>query len=109
MSRSAKFYKSPLGQHRPVDLPFHWRNEQGDLPAAVEAYLAWATGAGQLSIAEFSQVRAYLDYYISAACWTCPECSTELDDLRSSVKTLTAPAEISAWLMKCLDLGIDPL
>lgn len=82
-------------------LPFYWADESTDLPAAVNAFLA-----GQATPAQLARVVQYLDYYIQAPVWRGDDA---LDDLRRRAPGLTTADEISAWIHRCLEIGLDPL
>jgi hypothetical protein len=88
----------------PLGLPLYWRNEQsGELRAAVMAYL---NQQNQLTEEQFRLVRAYLRYWVFAPCWH--DCGGQLAELRESVEAIHRAEEITPWLLKALDLCIDP-
>ena len=102
------FYREPLG------LPLRGSDEQTVLPAAIRAYLDAALNGTEMDVAQFLLVRDWLRYYINAPCWFIGDIEPddyqeELSKLRKSVTELKAVEDIKAWIVECLDLGIDPL
>ena len=103
-----RFYVPPRGG------PLYWRNEQsGVLPDAIWAFINFQADRTNPEPTErqLKICRAYLDYYIFAPCWDFPDnaFAEELSALREKVKNLQTPDDISQWIFKCLELGIDPL
>lgn len=88
---------------RPM-VPPYWHNEtSGRLVPAVEAYLY-----GQaLSLEHVGAIRAYLRLWMGAANW----CSVDDDVtvLTLAIDTLYTRADITRWLDKAIQIGIDPL
>lgn len=97
-----KFYVQPHG------VPVKWQDEQtGTLPNAIKSYFAHMTdGSKPFQGVQFALVRDWLRYYISAPCWKVE--GNELEELRGSVMTLKTPEEMAAWVMRCVNIGIDP-
>lgn len=99
--------------------PLYWRNEQsGVLAHAINAYLSDQTGGAPCTTDDVRAVCEYLQQWINAPCWTqsAQECdagyselTAELVQLRADVVKLKTSDEIHLWLMRALDLGIDPL
>lgn len=104
--------KSPMPDFYvpPLNTPVHWRNDQsGILPAAVMALHAHGLDATKpFQGKQFALVRDYLRYYIQAPCWQDDE-DGDIARLRASVQGLKTPEDMSKWIMRCLDVGIDPL
>lgn len=110
--RIAPTYLPPLGT------PLYWRDElSGELHDAIHAFVGY--GADKRNLPTFKQVVltvAYLKYVIDAPCW---RGDTMLDGLRAQAEELVSSKkcavigewcdEINAWIMKCLEIGIDPL
>lgn len=101
-------YRPPLG------LPLYWRDDQsGVLADAIKAYLDERIEGKQMTAEQFDLVRAFLSYYINAPCWsrnlTDDEKSVRLMALRADVRNLKKPDDISGWIRRCLDIGLDPL
>ncbi len=97
-------YKPPLG------LPFFWKDEiSGTLISAVNAYLDNRIKGTAITDEQLGLVRDYLCHWINAPCWENPEFQTELADLRISARDLATAKEISEWIFKALDIGLDPL
>jgi hypothetical protein len=98
-------YESPLG------LPLHWLNEvTGVLPAAVMAFVGYGAEPDshpEPTADQLALTIAYLGYFIDAPCWR--DMDGQLDGLRADAKTLTTFAQVNAWIMRCLKIGIDPL
>ena len=81
--------------------PGYWMNEtSGVLRPAVEAYL-WG---GEMTGRHFAAIRAYLRQWM-AADWRGPM----IDVLRSQLGEINTREDISRWLDRALDAGIDPL
>ena len=94
------FYMLPLGT------PLYWDDEQsGVLQAAVLAFYDAAINKTQLATEHLQMVRHHLSYVIHAPCWS----GSELTNLRAEVHRLSSVEEINRWIVRCLDLGIDPL
>lgn len=90
----------------PYGTPLYWGNEQsGQLPAAVVAFLAEATGDGTCSEEQRRLVVEYLRYVIGAPCWQ----GEQIESLRERATHLQATQDIQQWIMDCLNEGIDPL
>jgi hypothetical protein len=78
----------------------YWMNEtSGVLKPAVMAYLK----GGELTAPQIAALRAYLRQWIMAGDWI------GAGLLRDDVDRLASRGEISAWLARALELGIDPL
>lgn len=96
-----------------LQTPLYWGDEQtGTLPKAVMAYHGHMLDKSKrFEGVQFALVRDYLRYYISAPCWqeNPDQTGGKLSELRASVQGLKTPDEMHAWIMKCLDMGIDPL
>jgi hypothetical protein len=100
-------------------LPLFWRNEtSGRLAIAIHSYLKDQTRGEPISREDFDLVREYIEQWVFAPCWTevvrtvgsgNPDLTAELVQLRADVRTLKTADEIHVWLMRALDLGIDPL
>ena len=90
---------------QPYNTPLNWQNEQsGVLREAVKAFFDVKT---PFQGKQFALVRDYLRYYIEAPCWQSE--GNKIAELRESVAGLKTPEEMREWIMKCLELGIDPL
>ncbi len=92
--------------------PLFWRNEEsGELIAAVGAYLNNRIEGTPISPAQVDLMREYLRHWINAPCWKQddPVIESAFDRLKLSVYTLRNANDISQWLRRALDLGIDPL
>jgi hypothetical protein len=88
--------------------PGYWMNEaSGVLRPAVEAYLQ----GHPMSRREIGAMQAYLRQWIMSPVWNeNPHGGhAELAGLRDLVNSLTTQAQISLWLHRAMDLGIDPL
>jgi hypothetical protein len=108
------YWITPYDTPYPHGLPLFWRHEVGSLPAAVEAYLADRTGGAPCTPDQIELVRLYLAQWINAPCWTetCApdeEMAADLQALRRDAETLATADGIHDWLMRALDLGLDPL
>lgn len=97
----------------PWQTPLYWGDEQtGVLPSAVKAYLDHRLDQSKpFQGTQFALVRDYLRYYINAPCWVGdPDWKEDkIAELQASVTTIKTAEEMHDWLMKCLDMGIDPL
>lgn len=104
MSPMPDFYVPPLST------PLRWQDEQnGILPKAVMAYFDHRMDSSKpFQGVQFALVREYLRYYINAPCWQQTE-EGQIDALRASVAQIKTPEEMHAWIMKCFEVGIDPL
>jgi hypothetical protein len=97
-------YKGQLG------FPFHWSHEiSGELRHAVEAYHDNRIENKTVTDAQIALLRDYLSHYINAPCWDNPEFQSELAHLRWSVSKLDSATEISKWIHKSMEIGLDPL
>jgi hypothetical protein len=104
MSRMPNFYRPPL------NLPFNWHDEvSGELPRAVAAYLDNRIDGSPLTYAQIVLLREYLVHYIDAPCWDNPEFANELLDLRKSAREIESAGDIAEWVLKGMDIGLDPL
>jgi len=87
--------------------PKYWRDEtSGRLRETVDAYLS----GRKLTTAEIGLLRWYLHQWVSAPIWKAnphgvPE---DFDELVRSAETLSTREEISRWIHRALDFGIDP-
>jgi hypothetical protein len=100
----ATAYRLPFG------LPLRWQDEQsGELSRAIEAYLDNRISGETVTDAQITLVRDYIVYYIDAPCWNQEEFVDELRGLRSSARELDSATEISEWIGKAMDIGLDPL
>ena len=94
----------------PYGTPLYWGNEQsGVLQAAVLAFYDAAINKMPLATEHLALVRHYLAYVIHAPCWWDGDEGSELTALRAEVHRLSSVEEINRWIMRCLDVGIDPL
>lgn len=106
---------TPYDTPYPGGLPMYWRDEQSSLPAAVEAYLNDQTGGKHCSAEDIEMVRLYLKQWINAPCWSWniyapdEESLADLEALRRDIEQVKTADQIQDWLMRGLDLGIDPL
>jgi hypothetical protein len=95
-------------------LPGYWRDEQSDLPAAVEAFIAHCAGEGpEPSQSQLAKVCAYIRYWVHAPCWEAnladnEEMLEELRELQRRAATLASTESIRRWIEEALALGIDP-
>ena len=82
--------------------PGYWIYEtSGVLRPAMEAYLD-----GRIMTAEqVAAMRAYLRQWIAAPAWR----GAIVQTLREQVDGLTTRRQISAWLDKAIEAGVDPL
>lgn len=87
--------------------PKFWMNEtSGVLRPAIEAYLS----GGEMTPDQVGAMRAYLRQWIMSPAWDMnPHGSAELSGLRDGIDSLVNRAQISSWLTKAIDVGIDPL
>jgi len=95
-------------------LPLYWRDEQGDLPKVIAAFVNH--GAGHLKEIYPAQVeltRRYVEYFLKAPCWrsTASDAGTEeeLDAAIEAIKKAKTPEDIRQVIEATLKLGIDPL
>lgn len=103
MSRIPNFYRPPL------NLPLYWRDEvSGALPCAIEAYLDNRISGLTVTDEQITLIREYLVHYIDAPCWDSEEFASELKELRASVRELDSATEISEWIFKSMEIGLDP-
>ena len=105
MSPIPDYYRPPLG------LPLAWRDElSGELARAVEAYLDNRISGETVLDEQITMLREYLVHYIDAPCWNSQiEFAIELSDLRASARELDSATEISEWIAKAMEIGLDPL
>lgn len=96
------FYRPPMGA------PLRWQDDvTGKLPRAVFAFLG---GQHTCTPEELALVADYLLYYIKAPCWKTEAGPEIFAALRAAtVETLSSREALDAWLMKALEVGIDPL
>lgn len=123
--RVPSFYREPLG------LPLRWQDDvSGELPAAVRAftdYQCWVL-APELRLPpvppptpdQWTLLVDWLIHFICAPCWSenarrsveagDEDLANQLIQLRLDLveDRVTTPAELDAWLSRCVDLGIDP-
>lgn len=79
----------------------YWMHETtGELRPAIEAYL----NGGSLTPRQFAAIRAYLRQWMSGP-WKGPM----IDVLRSQLEEVQTREEMTRWLDRALDAGIDPL
>lgn len=95
--------------------PGYWRDEQTDLPAAVEAFYNQALGkeSGPTEH-QLSRIQWYLEYFINAPIWdTNPYMDDDgrcaLQQLRERVQTLASVESIRRWIDEAMEIGLDPL
>lgn len=104
MTRMPRAYKGQLG------LPFHYSHEvSGELADAVKAYLDNRVENKTVTDAQIVLLRDYLSHYIHAPCWDESGFESELAHLRWAVSYLDSATEISAWIFKAMEIGLDPL
>lgn len=99
-----------LGYHPPFGLPYNWRYEQGNLPAAIMAYLTYVVEEVEPPTPEqIKLIRSYLKHYINAPCWKTETMEQEFSSLRFKVDALFSVQDISDWISDCMNTGLDPL
>ena len=100
-----RIYRQPWGG------PLRWQDDvTGVLPQAVCAFLDEQGQGGKPAKAEQVElVRDYCEYYINAPCWATEGAEHRFADLRERIKTLKTVQEVAAWIVDCLQVGIDPL
>ena len=92
----------------PQGLPLYWRDEtSGEMAKIVEKYLFGLP----LCDEEFFVLRGYLAHYINAPCWDFPgnAFAAELAEARAAVQELNTARDVDAWIVKLLEIGLDPL
>lgn len=103
ITRMPRTYDPSLG------VPLYWMNEQsGVLVAAVKAYFAHGAEPDTYPPPNAEQLALVIDYcryVIYAPCWH----GKDVKGLRKDIQQVTTLAELHAWIMRCLDIGIDPL
>jgi hypothetical protein len=116
MSTSAKNpNRMPTTYAAPFGGPFYWADEQtGELKGAVVAYYSHLVDSTGITEDQTDLVAQYLRYYIAAPCWEKNPHATEhtkkvLDELREKAADLKTVGDISCWLTRAADLGLDPL
>lgn len=90
------------------NVPGYWINEvSGVLRPAIEAYLKAVTepDAPEMTGEQIAAVRAYFRQWIEVGNWHGPM----IDVLRTQVNELTTSRDITRWLDRAMDEGIDPL
>ena len=101
---------APLPLSHPL-APRCWRDETlGALAAAIEHYLTY----GAMTVRDVALIRAYLVQWIDSPVWDMnPDHSEEsrrvLALLRSDARRIADAKCITAWLMRAMEQGIDPL
>lgn len=87
-------------------LPLFWMNEaSGQLQAAMQAYLD-----GTMTPEQTELVIDYFRYFIQAPCWeSAPDGAGYLAELRALAAAMDTPADIHAFVGRCLEFGIDPI
>lgn len=89
-------------------VPGFWMNEtSGVLRPAIEAYLApfIDPNAPPMTGEQIAAMRAYLRQWIASPDWVGPM----VDVLRTQIDELVSREEITRWLDRAMDEGIDPL
>jgi hypothetical protein len=82
--------------------PGYWMNEQsGVLRPVMEAYLE----GRHLTARDVAVMRGYLRQWIAAPLYR----GEEVDALRASVDGIMSPADITRWLDRAFDAGVDLL
>lgn len=101
---------SHMPQFYPGGGPLRWQDDvTGEMQSAVKAFLNEGLGRSACTPFHIELVRQYLEYYLNAPCWTLVGMEQEFADLRNRVKELRTAREIAAWIVDCLETGIDPL
>lgn len=104
-------FEMPTTYVLPYGTPLYWRDEMtGVLGVAVWAYISHSAEAQNHPVPTREQLMllvAYLRYVINAPCWE--DDTGELERLRTDIGTLTSVGDVQAWIMRCLQIGIDPL
>jgi len=102
------------GPRSGLELPLYWRDEQGDLPKVIAAFVNH--GAGHLKEIYPAQVeltRRYIEYFLKAPCWrsTASDAGTneDLDAAIAAIGRAKTPEDIRQVIEATLKLGIDPL
>jgi hypothetical protein len=81
---------------------YYWMHEtSGVLRPVVMAYLQ----GKDLTQRQVATMRAYLRQWIKDPMWQ----GEEIDGLRQQVETIADKTDISVWIHKALEAGIDPL
>ena len=96
----------------PQGLPLYWRDEEsGQLAKAVNAYLDNRLHGTTVTDEQIGLVRDYFVHYIDAPCWDSddPDIQAYLQNLRTSARELDSATKISEWIVKALDICLDPL
>ncbi len=100
----------PTTYRQPFGMPYHWRDEvTGRLACAVEHYLDARIENTPCYPEELETVRDYCQHFINAPCWEPSGFSLELAELRLTIEGVTTDDELAAWIMSCMDIGLDPL
>ncbi len=95
-------------------MPGYWRDEQSDLPGAVEAFFNFVVGEGPEPTAnQLSRIQWYCHYFIHAPCWDQnpymqDDGKAELEMLRERSKTLASVESIRRWIDEAMEIGIAP-
>lgn len=92
-------------------VPPYWRNEQsGRLQPAIEALINYGAKPGGSypppTPQQLGLIIQYFQLHINAPCWV--DCG-ELAELRAQAQTLQTFEDCDRWLLKAINLGIDPL
>lgn len=107
-------FEMPATYLPPFGTPLYWMDEMtGVLTKAIyafNAHCAYPKTQKQPTDEQRQLVIAYLRYVIYAPCWEqAGGFVEELAQLRSQAATMQTEDEINAWIMGCLEIGIDPL
>jgi hypothetical protein len=122
ISAKARNNQMPTTYAPPLGGPLNWADEQtGELKGAVIAYYStiapYFSDQGEhrpITEDQIDLVGQYLRYYIDAPIWERNPHATEhtkkvLEQLRETAKDLKTVKDISHWLARAADLGLDPL
>jgi hypothetical protein len=97
-------------------IPTYWQNRnQPNMRRAVEYYNRCMCGNPHSIDAKYHQeqieaIRAYFSDYMSATCW---DLSTDLKaetlELRTLISSISTIEDVTNWLFKAIQIGINPL
>jgi|SRR6185312_4012555 len=99
----------------PLGTPLYWGDEvSGELARAIRALYDAMIDHTPLLPTQLEIVRHYCAYVINAPCWDekphhDEDTRARLRKLRDTIKLVTKPEELDAWIDACLEEGIDPL
>ena len=96
-------------------IPTYWQNQNdANMWRAMEYYRRCMCGNPQSLDPKYHQeqietIRTYLGEYISASCWDLNPCfAVETLELRTLVDSINTINDIDCWVLKAMDISIDP-